>query len=486
MFVLSNAWSAVTRHKARSILTALTTLLVTFGTVTGLAITEENKNAHGSAYEGTTATMAIRPTAETWKKVSATDSSTTKNYMTWDTYTDYATIMQSTLSSSTLDFNVSATVPIREGSTKALKGGSVDSSKDDTTGGKLLWRAFYTEDASKVNDLGTLNITDGKDLDYSSTDTDSTDALISSAFAKANNLKVGDTFKVAKASSKDSTVKLTVRGIYEYTSESTTQNPVNQARNRENAIYTTYVTFSTAGLDPSDTSKASGWARPELDIIFNVESPSKYEELMAAFKEAGLPKDGYEISSPSLEEYNALIEPLTKIATAARTGVIVLLIVGGILLLMLLLTAVFYAKRSPEIGMALTTGVSKGRLGRQFMLEVFIKTIPAFAIGLVAAIFAANPIGKALTQGHGTPVRASLIWKSLEWGLGTILVLAILAALRLAWFNTDKLFKKATWGDVTQVIGQNDTAKNETADVENADEDTATAVAYEADTKEVK
>ena len=72
MFVLSNAWRALTRSKGRTALTAFITLAVTFGTVAGLAIIQEDTNAHTTAYDQQKATLAIRPTAATWKKVSAT------------------------------------------------------------------------------------------------------------------------------------------------------------------------------------------------------------------------------------------------------------------------------------------------------------------------------------------------------------------------------------------------------------------------------
>ena len=81
MFVLSNAWRALTRSKGRTALTAFITLAVTFGTVAGLAIIQEDTNAHTTAYDQQKATLAIRPTAATWKKVSATDSASTKHYM---------------------------------------------------------------------------------------------------------------------------------------------------------------------------------------------------------------------------------------------------------------------------------------------------------------------------------------------------------------------------------------------------------------------
>ncbi|SPU26951.1 efflux ABC transporter permease [Bifidobacterium bifidum] len=74
MFVLSNAWRALMRSKGRTTLTAFITLAVTFGTVAGLAIVQENTTAHTTTYNSQKANMAIRPSAATWKKVSATDS----------------------------------------------------------------------------------------------------------------------------------------------------------------------------------------------------------------------------------------------------------------------------------------------------------------------------------------------------------------------------------------------------------------------------
>lgn len=52
MFVLSNAWRALTRSKGRTALTAFITLAVTFGTVAGLAIIQEDTNAHTTTYPG--------------------------------------------------------------------------------------------------------------------------------------------------------------------------------------------------------------------------------------------------------------------------------------------------------------------------------------------------------------------------------------------------------------------------------------------------
>ena len=439
MFVLSNAWRALTRSKGRTALTAFITLAVTFGTVAGLAIIQEDTNAHTTAYDQQKATLAIRPTAATWKKVSATDSASTKHYMTWTSYTEYATLVQSATNS--LNFTVTETVPARvSGDLKALDGGSLGSASDDETGGQLIWRAFWTEDAAKASDLGTFEIVDGKDLSYNnqSSNPNTTGALVSEAFASANNLKVGDTLKV--------------RGIYKYTSESAVANPVTAARNRENAIFTNYQTFAKAGLDPQSNDKtASGWAMPDLDVVFDTGDPATYKSLVSTLKKSKLPAKGYEVSSPSLESYNASLEPLDTLSSRAKTGTIALVAVGGVLLLILVLSGVWTPKRDDEIGMALVSGVTRGRLGWQFMLEVFIVTLPFYVIGLVGGAFAAKPIGPALASGHAIPVTSDLIWTMVWYGLGSILILAILAALRLAFFSANKLFAAdGDWGTVSE------------------------------------
>ena len=453
MFVLSNAWRALTRSKGRTALTAFITLAVTFGTVAGLAIIREDTNAHTTAYDQQKATLAIRPTAATWKKVSATDSASTKHYMTWTSYTEYATLVQSATNS--LNFTVTETVPARvSGDLKALDGGSLGSASDDETGGQLIWRAFWTEDAAKASDLGTFEIVDGKDLSYDnkSSNPNTTGALVSEAFASANNLKVGDTLKVAAASDAQTTAKLKVRGIYKYTSESAVANPVTAARNRENAIFTNYQTFAKAGLDPQSNDKtASGWAVPDLDVVFDTGDPATYKSLVSTLKKSKLPAKGYEVSSPSLESYNASLEPLDTLSSRAKTGTIALVAVGGVLLLTLVLSGVWAPKRDDEIGMALVSGVTRGRLGWQFMLEVFIVTLPFYVIGLVGGAFAAKPIGSALASGHATPVTSDLIWTMVWYGLGSILILAILAALRLAFFSANKLFAAdGDWGTVSE------------------------------------
>ena len=190
---------------------------------------------------------------------------------------------------------------------------------------------------------------------------------------------------------------------------------------------------------------------PDLDVVFDTGDPATYKSLVSTLKKSKLPAKGYEVSSPSLESYNASLEPLDTLSSRAKTGTIALVAVGGVLLLILVLSGVWTPKRDDEIGMALVSGVTRGRLGWQFMLEVFIVTLPFYVIGLVGGAFAAKPIGPALASGHAIPVTSDLIWTMVWYGLGSILILAILAALRLAFFSANKLFAAdGDWGTVNE------------------------------------
>ena len=148
MFVLSNAWRALTRSKGRTALTAFITLAVTFGTVAGLAIIKKipthtpprtiSKKGHvghspdcGYVEEGLCYGLGFHQALHDV-----------------DLNTEYATLVQSATNS--LNFTVTETVPARvSGDLKALDGGSLGSASDDETGGQLIWRAFWTKDSAR-------------------------------------------------------------------------------------------------------------------------------------------------------------------------------------------------------------------------------------------------------------------------------------------------------------------------------------------------
>ena len=293
-------------------------------------------------------------------------------------------------------------------------------------------------DAAKINDYGYYKVVKGKHLSYK---TQSDGVLISQALADKNNLKVGDKVTVGNPSKASDTYTFTVRGIYEYDSDVPEGNgsDAKYAKdNRENVIYTTYINFAKNGLD---TTEATGWAIPNLNIIFSLANPSTYNTFVRLVKKAKLDTKTYEITSPSLTAYKKSIEPLDSAASAARIMLIAVTIVGGIALLALIACAAIGGRRD-EIGMAMITGVTKGRLGWQFMLETFMMTVPGWIVGLVAGALLAKPIGTAWAGGQPVSMTSASVWNVIWYGLGACLVLGIVAFARVACFNLNQLFEE--------------------------------------------
>ena len=280
MFVLKNAWAALGRVKWRTALIALLALLVSFSAAVDLAVIRADDTANNETYQSQKATAVIRPNAQTQAKRDGADSSYTDKYLTWEKYSTYATAAQS--NNVTFNYTLATSVPVRESKSLQAIAAKNDTS-EDKTGGNLTLQAFYTLDAAKINDYGYYKVVKGKHLSYK---TQSDGVLISQALADKNNLKVGDKVTVGNPSKASETYTFTVRGIYEYDSDVPEGNgsDAKYAKdNRENVIYTTYLNFAKNGLD---TTEATGWGVPNLNIVFSLANPSTYNKFVRAVKKA--------------------------------------------------------------------------------------------------------------------------------------------------------------------------------------------------------
>lgn len=448
MFVLTNAWRAVTRRWVTSVLTVVVALLVAFGTIVSLAVLQEHSDAHGTDYNAQTPNAVIRPTAATRADMAGDDAATTKQYLAISDYEPYAMAAQE--QGVTFTYTLAESLPVRQSEKFKAIAGSADVSADKT-GGEFTVHSLADAKAKQANEYGQYRVTEGKTLEFATDSTSaaasSTGALISKAVADKNQLKVGDTFTVGDPSDASKTYEFTVRGIYEYTDDGDDANGSDSAAlpklakdNRENVIYTTYATAYTMGLDQQD-AKDGSWSKPDLNIIFEFTDTATYEKFVKLVTKAKLPK-GYEISSPTLDAYKTSIAPLDSLAAAVKPLAWALAI-GGCVILLALAVARSWFGRTEEIGMAFVSGVTKPRLGWQFMVESFMLTVIPAAIGLTAGGFAAGPIGAALAGGHATPVTSTIVWTLVWDAIGAVVVLAVVGMLRPATFRSANLFKAA-------------------------------------------
>ena len=432
MFVAKNAWAELRRHPWRTALMVIVSLLVTMWSVFGAAVMHEYHAAHGEGYGALKPQAVVRMTDTALSDRSGDDADWTKRYITWEEYNVLGAAAQA--KHVQFDYSVVASVPVRStGSFKAITTSATSGASQNETGGDFTLTSFYNEAAVDANEYGTFKIVEGNKLNYQ--DVTARDALVSQELAKKNNLKVGSTITVGNPANAKTTYTFTVGGIYTYTD---TPQGVQGADaqfakdNRDNVIYTSYYDFAASGLD---TTEGTGWAVPDINIVFTLANPQAYEQFKSALK-PDLP-EGFAVSSPTIDAYNHSLEPLDQLANTTKVMLICLWSVGGALAL--LLTLLEACPRREEIGYGLAVGVTKSRMAWQFMVEILLQTVLGVALGLLIGGWTANPLATQLAQGHTIAMHGGVLWNVAWIALLACLLLAIIAGVRVALFRTAQL-----------------------------------------------
>lgn len=432
MFVAKNAWAELRRHPWRTALMVIVSLLVTMWSVFGAAVMHEYHAAHGEGYGALKPQAVVRMTDTALSDRSGDDADWTKRYITWEEYNVLGAAAQA--KHVQFDYSVVASVPVRStGSFKAITTSATSGASQNETGGDFTLTSFYNEAAVDANEYGTFKVVEGNKLNYQ--DVTARDALVSQELAKKNNLKVGSTITVCNPANAKTTYTFTVGGIYTYTD---TPQGVQGADaqfakdNRDNVIYTSYYDFAASGLD---TTEGTGWAVPDINIVFTLANPQAYEQFKSALK-PDLP-EGFAVSSPTIDAYNHSLEPLDQLANTTKVMLICLWSVGGALAL--LLTLLEACPRREEIGYGLAVGVTKSRMAWQFMVEILLQTVLGVALGLMIGGWTANPLATQLAQGHTIAMHGGVLWNVAWIALLACLLLAIIAGVRVALFRTAQL-----------------------------------------------
>ncbi|RYQ36271.1 ABC transporter permease [Bifidobacterium pseudolongum] len=432
MFVAKNAWAELRRHPWRTALMVIVSLLVTMWSVFGAAVMHEYHAAHGEGYGALKPQAVVRMTDTALSDRSGDDADWTKRYITWEEYNVLGAAAQA--KHVQFDYSVVASVPVRStGSFKAITTSATSGASQNETGGDFTLTSFYNEAAVDANEYGTFKVVEGNKLNYQ--DVTARDALVSQELAKKNNLKVGSTITVGNPANAKTTYTFTVGGIYTYTD---TPQGVQGADaqfakdNRNNVIYTSYYDFAASGLD---TTEGTGWAVPDINIVFTLANPQAYEQFKSALK-PDLP-EGFAVSSPTIDAYNHSLEPLDQLANTTKVMLICLWSIGGALAL--LLTLLEACPRREEIGYGLAVGVTKSRMAWQFMVEILLQTVLGVALGLLIGGWTANPLATQLAQGHTIAMHGGVLWNVAWIALLACLLLAIIAGVRVALFRTAQL-----------------------------------------------
>ena len=198
--------------------------------------------------------------------------------------------------------------------------------------------------------------------------------LIHQELAKKNNLKVGDSltlssFQMGETPAKEQTFKIV--GIFSGKKQEKFTGMTSDLS--ENQVYLPY----------EDATKLLGLSQQEVtQVTFGVKDPEKIDALLKQVKSLDLDWQSLRVVEDR-KAFDQMKESSQTLEGLVRIMMIVLLVTGAGALSLLL--SLWTRERIHEIGVLLSIGKSKGRIFRQFLLEVvlvsLLAVIPAFLIG---------------------------------------------------------------------------------------------------------
>jgi len=284
-----------------------------------------------------------------------------------------------------------------------------------------------TTDPTSVNGTN-LTITSGKAIDGS---VDGNNALISSAMASKNNLKVGSTFTAYNTA-------LTVAGIY-----STSSQGVN----------------NTVIVSLPAEQRLSGQSGDITNAIATIDSLDNLNAATTAIKNTlGSSAD----VTSSIEQADQTVQPLNNVKSISLYSLIGAVVAGAVIILLTMVMIV--RERRREIGVLKAIGGSNAKVMAQFVTEAVTLTVCGAVIGIALGVVAGNPIthllvtdsnnpspggpggfaraaGPVIRRGFGgglrgdlSSIHASVGWSIILYGLGAALVIAVVGSAMASFF----------------------------------------------------
>lgn len=444
MFIVRNALHNVVCNKGRNALMIIIVAIITAAATVALAIVQAAERARTSALDDTTISAQISidrgamigktrdaqsggADMQAMRESMASKQLTLDDYQKYDKseygvassyYTETASAaavdggvepvdsngtMTGQESQSTTEQNQSGEQPQSPGDDRA--GGMPDAGGGKggmmMTTGDFSLVGFSSDEAIANAPNGSFTMDSGQVFGYG-TDDDG-DVIISKTLADANDLAVGDTFKVADITDDTKTYTFTIVGIYSNTTENTMPmgGPMaSTASDPANAIYTSVSTLDALGLTSGKTieiTDARGNTREtqaaQLSYTYVFDGKAQYDRFVADVKANGL-DDEYTVSSADVEQYEASLVPLNNLAKFAKTLLIVVLCVGAIVLVVL--TIFNIRERKYEIGVLTAIGVKKAKVAAQFAIELLAVTAIGLALGVGVGAAVSVPVSNSL------------------------------------------------------------------------------------------
>lgn len=240
----------------------------------------------------------------------------------------------------------------------------------------------------------TSEMTSGEAINDS--DKDTNNVVIEQTLADANELKVGDTFKVTDPENNTKTYEVKIKGIYKTTENGDSMGMMFNFLNPANTLYTSYTFANTLkGDDAKDTIDSAS---------YTLDDPKQMDTFVKAAEKV-IDTESYSLQTND-QAYQQMLQPLNNVASFAKNIVILVAAAGVIILTLIVMMTI--RERRYEIGVLLSLGESRFKVVLQFFSEIIICMFVALVIATFSGNIVGNVVGEQLINQQTESVQQSV------------------------------------------------------------------------------
>lgn len=429
MYLLKNAFKSVTRSLSRNTLIGLMVFLLSFACCVALSIQESAEQAKTDTLETLTLTAQLSFDRQALMQGFSGDRDQMKEQLGQKMGLSVEEMKRYAEASSVAAFHYTATLSLN--GTDSFEAIASDTSSSTQTNGSMMPEGLmrpempsedkggfkkggmgqqgeftvigYSSDQAMTDFLtGQSTVVSGQIFEEG---TSALEALISEELALYNELEVGDTFTVSNPNQETETYDLTVIGIYETTSTTSSDmmHGFSPSSDPANQIYLSYeavqslLTQSEAAADVSideTTGMETTTAMPvQENGTYVFTSVEDYDTFKTEVYDLGL-DESYQVSSSDLTAFEQQLLPLEQLSQMA--GYFLILVIGIGAFLLVILTMLNVRERKYEIGVLTAIGMKKSKVAIQFFIENAMVTFVALLLGAGLGAGCSVPITNTL------------------------------------------------------------------------------------------
>ncbi|MCT0485211.1 ABC transporter permease [Weissella paramesenteroides] len=377
-------------RKGRTILLMITASVILMFVMAGLIIQNAALTSAKTATNSVGSTVTLSQNREKMmQKMQKQMSSATSSSNQKPTFTQATTVTKVkkiAALSNVASYNISTSTSVNASGFNAVS--TTSSSNQNGMGGQIFGNSSSsgniqvngvstTTGSSSFSD-NTAKIISGRGIKTS--DENKNNVVIESELATANNLKVGDSIKVADSS--DSSKKTSVKIVGIYKAKTTTNGFSRQ--DPSNTIYASYTL----------SNQLAGTEGKVSNVTYTMSDPSKTQAFTKAAKK--ILNDSDMTLTSDAAAYKAAAKQMKGVASFASKIVWVVAIAGVLILGLIIL--LITRERRREIGILVSLGETKMKVVAQLFTELLIVLAVALGIATAAGTAVSGPISNSLVQ----------------------------------------------------------------------------------------